>query len=291
MNFNAKDSLVFVLSLIILNFLGPLAIFLPAPFFIYRQKFSLSSLFFLSLIPPIVFWYAAPDSFTLLSSFIHYFSLSFASLAFIKFETSGSEFKKIFIPAVLIFFAVALSVFLYTFILRGDILKEFSEKILQMNELDYADIRSGLRLLKLTMLGAVFFTEAAVFLLNLFIFKNRAALNFRISLYRVPQSLVVATVFFVFFANVLFFLNLKTDLLFIIFISAGFFLFFMFFVQGIAVYLTFLSTFLHSAFARFFFIVIIFMYPVPILLGVLGILDFWFDFRKKIMNSGGGKLV
>ena len=291
MTLNAKDSLAFVLSLIILNFLGPLAVFLPAPFFLFRHKFSLTSLFLLSLIPPVLFWYVAPDSFTLLSSLIHYFSLSLAALVFIRFENSGSEFKKIMIPALSIFVVVVFSVFVYSFILHGDILKEFSDKILQLNGMDESDIKLGLKFLKLTMLGAVFFSEAIIFLLNLFLFKNRASLNFRISLYKTPQFLVIAAIFFVFSANLLFFIDIKTDLIYIIYIALGFLFFFTFFVQGIAVYLMFLSTFLHSPFARFFFIVIIFMYPIPLMLGLVGILDFWFDFRKRIINSGGGKLV
>ena len=72
-----------------------------------------------------------------------------------------------------------------------------------------------------------------------------------------------------------------------IFLNINIFMFFLAFLQGLAVLMNYLSTKNSSLLLKSFLIFLVFIFPpVPITLILLGLLDMWFNFRKQTDQPG-----
>ncbi|BBB32254.1 hypothetical protein TTHT_0682 [Thermotomaculum hydrothermale] len=288
-----KDYFLFVLVLIILNFSGPLAIFLPLPFFLYKDKFSFKTLFFTSLIPLFFIFPFLPDKLSIFASVLHYGSLVLPTLLiiYIHRKFTLTPFLRIVIPTLtILIFIVSITYFFIT-IEGKTVFEQIFEQFFKTANLNAGDLEYVKNVFKYAGLGLIFFSEAIFFLFNTLFFGKIGGVLRDFYDYRVNITIVLFTVLFLIVVNILWATGNLNGIVLQIISTISFFLFFIFFVQGFAIYLFFLKKVGFSGFAKALSIVLIFIYPLPAMLSLAGILDFWVDFRKKIKNIGGGKVV
>ncbi len=288
-----KDYLLFVFVLTILNFSGPLAVFLPLPFFIFKDKFSFKTLVLTSFIPLLIISPFLPDRLSLFASFLHYGCLVIPTLTIIYLfkYTALSPFYRVFISSLSILVFILILSFISTLVIGNDFFLAIFEQFFKTSNLDKGDLKYLQDVFYYAGYGLVFFSEAMFFLFNTVFFSKVSGVLRDFENYKADIFLVVFTVFFIFSVNILWILNLLSGIILQVVATISLFIFFVFFVQGLSIYLFFLNKVGFSGFAKTVSLVLIFIYPLPAILALLGILDFWIDFRLKINKIGGGKLV
>ncbi len=289
----SKDSLIFVFILTILNFSGPLAVFLPLPFFVFKNRFAFKILVLLSIVPVFLMWFFLPDKFSFFLSLVHYGSLVTPSLIIIYLSrfTELSVFQRVFFSSISIIIFMGIIYNISGLIFSNDFFAKIFDQIFQSGEIKDVDIEYLKYIFNVAGLGILFFSEALFFLFNLLFFSKFSEVLEDFENYKADIIIVAFTVVFIFCVNILWFFNMLNGIMLKLVIVFCFFLFFLFFVQGLSIYLYFLKKINVTGFAKALFIVLIFIYPLPAIMALMGILDFWIDFRVKINKIGGGKIV
>ncbi len=289
----AKDYLKFLVVLIILNLSGPLAVFLPLPFFIYKDKFSFKSLFFLSFIPIFVLFPFLPDKLSVFASLLHYGSLVIPSLFIIylfRFKNLSPFYRLLFPSLSILLFVVGLNYFANS-ILGDNIFYVMFEQFFKASNLSNDDLTYIKNVFHYAGYGLIFLSEAMFFLFNAVFFPKISGVLRDFVTYKVDVFTVVFTVFFILSVNVLWITGNLSGFILQFAATISLFLFFIFFVQGLSIYMYFLDKVFVSGFAKAVSLVLIFFYPLPVIVALAGILDFWIDFRARLKNIGGGKVV
>ncbi len=288
-----KDYLLFVLVLTVLNVAGPLAVFLPLPFFLFKEKFSFSTLFLSAFIPAIILFPFLPDKLSFFVSLLHYGSLVVPTLVIIfLFRYSNlNSFQRLFISSLsILVFIIALGV-ISNYLLGRDFFIAVFEQFFKTSKIPESDLEYIKNVFYYAGYGLVFFSEAMFFLFNTVFFSKASGVLRDFAGYKVDVFVVVFTVVFILCVNILWITGYLHGYILQTVATLSLFLFYIFFVQGFAIYLYFLNKVGFSGFAKVLSIVLIFIYPLPAILALVGILDFWLDFRLRISKIGGGKLV
>ena len=294
MSRNYKDYFIFLFFITVLNFLGPLAMFLPAPFFILGRKFSFSSLLIMSFFPLLLFFpLLANDKLSLYLTLLHYGCMVIPSLLIIYLKTKFgfSAFAKLFFSALgILLFVFAVS-YVFNHYFDGGIFNELSQRFFEASNLSKQDLEYLKTIFEYGGIAMIFFSESIFFLFNAVYFSKNGGVLDDFLFFKAPWHIVVFAVIFVLLVNFLWFFNLLTGKTLFVVAVVSAFLFFIFFAQGLAIYLFFLKRLGIGSFAKVIFIMLIFIYPMPFLLTLIGITDFWIDFRNRIIRLGGGKVV
>ena len=288
-----KDYLLFVLVLTLLNIAGPLAVFLPLPFFLFKDKFSYSTLFLSAFIPLLILFPFLPDKLSLIVSLLHYGSLVIPTLVMIfLFRYSNlNSFQRLFISSLsILVFIVVLGV-ISNYFLGKDFFIALFEQFFKTAKMSENDMKYIKNVFYYAGYGLVFFSEAMFFLFNTVFFSKATGVLRDFEGYKADVFVVIFTVVFILCVNMLWITGYLHGYILQIVATLSLFLFFIFFVQGFSIYLYFLNKVGFSGFAKVLSIVLIFIYPLPAILALVGILDFWLDFRVRISKIGGGKLV
>ncbi len=288
-----KDYILFVLVLTFLNIAGPLAVFLPLPFFLFKDKFSFLTLFLSSFIPIIILFPFLPDKLSFFVSLLHYGSLVIPTLVIIfLFRYSNlNSFQRLFFSSLsILVFIIALGV-ISNHLLGKDFFIAIFEQFFKTAKISESDVEYIKKVFFYAGYGLVFFSEAMFFIFNTVFFSKTTGVLRDFEGYKADFFVVVFTVIFILIVNLLWITGYLHGYILQIVATLSLFLFFIFFVQGFSIYLYFLNKVGFSGFAKMLSIVLIFIYPLPAILALVGILDFWLDFRVRISKIGGGKLV
>ncbi|GEM_PF-4203359 len=288
-----KDYIFFVFLIVALNFMGPMALFLPAPIFVYRDKFPIPYFFLFSFLPFPFIFFLAPDRFNLFFSLLHYCCLVYPSILFVSLlRLKWMNFFERFFPAAILMFLILVSFFFGFYRMSGT--TAFSmviDKFLQLNNVSKGDAEYLKNILFYLFYGIMFLTEGVVFVFNMLFFIKDTGFSSEFHQFKTPVYFVIFTIFFMILLNFFWFSGYLKGEIGVLFATIGFFIFFVFFIQGLSILFFVFNVLNIKGFAKAFLIVLIFIYPIPVILAFTGIFDFWFDFRKKIKVMGGGKVV
>ncbi len=287
-----KDFLTFVFLITGLNLLGPLAIFLPLPFFVFRDKIPLKSLVLASFIPVFLI-FPFVDRLSFFASLLHYGSLVLPSLTiiFLYEHFNLTPFGRLSISVFSTLVFIVLLVFMARFNYGNSFFEQLFEMFTKQGGFKQSDIAYLKKVLSYTGIGLVFFSEAIFFVFNL-ILLPRVSVVFRdFYTFKANSYFVILTVVFIFIVNLFWMFDMFNPLLIQCATAIGSYLFFIFFVQGLSIYFVFLDRIMLEGFFKILALVVIFLYPMPVFVALAGILDFWIDFREKIKRINGGRVV
>ncbi len=280
----SKDFFLFSTILFFLNFLGPGALLLSVPIFLYSDR--LSNKFLLrGIISAGLSTFAI--SFLMFDGFgiIAYNTLHYIVLTLFFFYFMQKPKGRLFITLVMTVCLTFIVIFAYETVTKSSLLQNTLNMLKNSGSQGSDEFYKSIKPLQYITPSVLAISEAAVLLFNIYIFTKFKKVrtnfsNFKLPEYFLPLFLIVAIIYIAVtyvFKDVGFVHKLSLNLL----LAVTFF----YFVNGFAILTFGLDLAKTSYFLRAFVYITAFMQPGLILVTALGFADFWIDIRQKMLKK------
>jgi len=278
-----KDFTFFVLILTFLNFMGPVALLLPVPVFLYREKFeyklSLSGIIFAGCFSFLISLYFYKDSAVLTYNTLQFFVLTLSFLYYFEYKT-----KRLFITLLLVVGVTFITIECYQLIAGiGFFQHSFDLLVKEVPEFASDDFLKSMKSTSKIVPAVMSISYGGIFLLYISIFawikKTKTNLtNFKLPEMLLPAFLVIALIYL----GIIFYPE-KSSEIELIFLNMLIVCSFFYFLSGFSIISFGMKLAKTPTFLKVFIYFTIIMQPGLILVTALGFADFWLDFRKKLL--------
>lgn len=279
-----KDFIFFVFILTILNFMGPGALFLSVPVFLYKDKLEFKLLlsaimtagaiiFFISMV-------YATESVVLTYYMLHFFILTVPFLYFIE-----NPYNRIFKTLMLVMIVSFLTILSHQLITGVSLLQKSIEILNEGTNEIPKELIDSMKVFEKIVPGIVSIFEGGIFLLNIYIFSKIKKVdigfeNFKLSEFLLPVFIFVAIIYIV-----TTFTGSKGYYIGVISLNLIIVLLFFYFLSGFSLLVFGMRLVKTPMLLRIFIFLTPFTHAGLILITALGFADFWLDFRKKLLNK------